>query len=266
MTLLTRADTPLQPQRGIATEGGLPVAIQVQFTGGQYPDRLLPDGSIEHIGEGSSGEQKAQRGNAAMLNAIEQRTPFPVYEKVGKNQYRLLGKFVALGHALKSLDPENKPDWIGFVFTLKPVWKPDETIKGWDAGGAPPRETDVQLRVKIELAAMEAVRSYFSSRGYDIEYVHKENLGWDIKATRGNDILHLEVKGRSADSFTVELTPNEFEALKTNSRFRLCIVRNALRSPTVNVFKLSANETQLFDDSGILLSISVREGAVIRYP
>ena len=62
--IFEREDTPLQPQRGIATEGRLPTAIQVQFVGGRYPDKLLPDGSIEHIGEGRSGIQVALRGNA----------------------------------------------------------------------------------------------------------------------------------------------------------------------------------------------------------
>jgi hypothetical protein len=80
MTLLKRNETPLQPQKGIATRNGIPVAIQVKFSGGPYPDRMSSDGRIDHIGEGRSGRQVPLRGNKAMLAAEQLCTRIPVYD------------------------------------------------------------------------------------------------------------------------------------------------------------------------------------------
>lgn len=122
--------------------------------------------------------------------------------------------------------------------------------KGWvPCGGADQssssHQSDLELRLLIEHAAMEPVRSPFALNEYDVTYVHKENLGWDLRAARGNDALQLEVKSRSADSFTVVLTPNELSALRNKASFRLCIVCNTLSSLGVFVFKLADGGAQL---------------------
>jgi hypothetical protein len=121
MTLLKRNETPLQPQKGIATRNGIPVAIQVKFSGGPYPDRMSSDGRIDHIGEGRSGRQVPLRGNKAMLAAEQLCTRIPVYEKVQSNAYRLLGEYVVHSHRIQQLDPKADRDWIGYVFTLDPA-------------------------------------------------------------------------------------------------------------------------------------------------
>lgn len=182
LRFLTREQTPLQPQKGIATKQGLPLVVQVQFSGGDYPDKILTDGSIEHIGEGKDGDQKELRGNAAMLNAIDQRAAFPVYEKIANKQYRLLGKYVARSSRFQQLDPQNNPNWRGYVFTLKPVWTPDEQIHGWDdepatQSSAPPRQTDIETQIQVEMAAMQMVAQYYLAEDYRVRFVHREYLG-----------------------------------------------------------------------------------------
>lgn len=121
MPLLKRHETPLQPQKGISTRGGIPVGLQVKFSGGPYPDKRLSNGRIDHIGEGRSGRQKPLRGNKAMLAAERLSTRIPVYEKVFTDAYRFLGEYVVESHRVQPLDPQADPDWIGYVFTLTPA-------------------------------------------------------------------------------------------------------------------------------------------------
>jgi hypothetical protein len=118
-TRLTRKQTLMQPQRGISTSGGRVVALQVQFRGGPYPDRLLPNASIEHIGEGREGRQLPKRGNKAMLLAAEVRSSIPVYSKVGVNAYEFLGNYVVISHRYECLN--RATGWHGYVFTLRPL-------------------------------------------------------------------------------------------------------------------------------------------------
>ena len=119
--ILPRSETPLQPQRGIATKNGLPIAVQVSFTDGPYPNKMLSNGNIEHIGEGRSGLQQPKRGNGAMLAAARKGTRVPVYEKVGSDQYRYLGDYTVESHRMEQLAPRIDPDWVGYVFTLRPI-------------------------------------------------------------------------------------------------------------------------------------------------
>ena len=97
------------------------IAIQVEFDGGTYPDKRLPDGCIEHIGEGRSGTQVPSRGNGAMLTAARQDRRIAVFKKVGPDLYRPLGDFYVRSHRMKQLAPTTDPEWVGYVFTLEPA-------------------------------------------------------------------------------------------------------------------------------------------------
>ena len=119
--LLRREETPLQPQRGIATRDEVAIAIQVTFDGGPYPDKLLPDGTIEHIGEGRTGKQVPSRGNGAMLAAARKDRRIAVFEKVGTDLYRSLGDYYVRSHRFEPLAPATDPEWIGYIFTLEPA-------------------------------------------------------------------------------------------------------------------------------------------------
>ncbi|RYG45228.1 hypothetical protein EON79_13135 [bacterium] len=101
-------------------------------------------------------------------------------------------------------------------------------------------QTDPELRMKVEQAAVRRVGSYYatpSDHGSGAvpdpwRSVERENLGWDLATESG---LRIEVKGRHARSFTAELTPNEYKAfLKAETdpaaaaTYRLAIVAGAL--------------------------------------
>ena len=204
-----------------------------------------------------------------MLRAIQERVAFPVYEKVANRQYRLLGKYVALSQTFRLLDPDRQPDWRGYVFTLKPVWKPSERIPGSPSeprgGQRPPRQQDVAQRIRVEMAAMEAVRDHYERMNYLVIFDHRENLGWDCEAPRADESLQLEVKGVSGPSLMVELTPNEYRALKSSETYRVCVVNNALSElRKVHVFAMRTDMATLADESGKILQIDPREGAILR--
>jgi hypothetical protein len=92
-------------------------------------------------------------------------------------------------------------------------------------------QKDIEIRKKVENAAMNAVAEHFAARKFNVTYVHRENLGWDLEASNGRAKLLLEVKGLSGPFESIELTHNEFEkAQRYHKNYRLCIVSHALTS------------------------------------
>src|ERR1017187_7032092 len=83
-TLLLRSETPLGNTRGISYKGGIVRAVQVSFApDSPYPDKLLPDGRIEHIGEGRGRLQEDKAGNRGMRETLENGLAIPVFQAVG---------------------------------------------------------------------------------------------------------------------------------------------------------------------------------------
>ncbi|ONH81142.1 hypothetical protein APZ41_021495 [Roseomonas mucosa] len=96
---------------------------------------------------------------------------------------------------------------------------------------------DNEFTVAIENAAMKATEKNFVNRGYAVEYVHKDNLGWDMIAKKEGKELQLEVKGHFGNVIQFELTPNEYAQLKVFAKtYRVCVVRNALVSQKVEIY------------------------------
>ena len=126
--LLDRADTPLGKNRprGIAySKDGTVHAIQVGFApDAPYPDRLLPDGRIEHVGEGREEAQTDTGGNRGMLEALENGSEIPVFQAIGRKgekRYVDLGWYNVVASERRSMRfyGENH-DTDAFIFTLKP--------------------------------------------------------------------------------------------------------------------------------------------------
>ncbi|MEQ9943393.1 DUF3883 domain-containing protein [Pectobacterium aroidearum] len=91
------------------------------------------------------------------------------------------------------------------------------------------RNSNVELRLKTEKAAVEFVWGYYSNLGYSLKSVEKDNVGWDLEATKDDELIKIEVKGLYGLGKQVQLSPNEYNCfLKKDSGYRLCIVNNAL--------------------------------------
>ena len=66
--------------------------------------------------------------------------------------------------------------------------------------------------------------------------VSSGKCGWDITFSRGREVVHAEVKGRSGKTPTVLLTMNETgQGEVADPRWRLVIVTQALIDPQVTV-------------------------------
>lgn len=106
-------------------------------------------------------------------------------------------------------------------------------------------QANVELRKKTEVAAIMAVGSRLESKGYTVKSVEKDNVGYDLIATRDEEVLHYEVKGRSGRDVCADLSVNEFDCLKKYERerkpgahYRIAIVTDALVNPVINEFAL----------------------------
>lgn len=124
--LLNRSETSLFNVRGIAYRDGKVVGIQVGFApDSPYPDKLLPDGRIEHIGEGGGDAQRETGGNFGMLRAIETQEAIPVFQSVGlkgKKRYAELGMYRVASFEKRLLPLDASGIFTdAFVFILEPI-------------------------------------------------------------------------------------------------------------------------------------------------
>ena len=113
---------------------------------------------------------------------------------------------------------------------------------GWQA--------DVEKRGRTEIAAVKAVGLHLEGLGFTVKSVEKDNLGYDLVATRGDETLHVEVKGRSGSDVVAELSVNEFDCLsryqrlrKPEEHYRIAIVTEALAKPVIREFVLVRGRT-----------------------
>jgi hypothetical protein len=111
--------------------------------------------------------------------------------------------------------------------------------------GSAPRQSDPLLRQRVERIAVQMTRAYFTGLKYRVESVEQDNVGWDLNAVLGKRALKLEVKGLSGAQIVVDLTPNEYAAMRTyRESYRVCVVTNALTEPCLEVFSYSPDSGQ----------------------
>lgn len=71
------------------------------------------------------------------------------------------------------------------------------------------RQANEKVRKLVELAAEDQAVDHYSSHGWKIERVGAQKLGYDLRCTKGESELHVEVKGTIGKGREVTLTPNE---------------------------------------------------------
>lgn len=150
---------------------------------------------------------------------------------------------------------ERQPEFVRQVYdyvhrgTLPPIAKRPSGRKGW------PRQLDPLKRVEVEKRAVKEVTKYYRSLGYNVSSVEKDNMGWDLTATKEKIELKLEVKGLSGSEFFTELTPNEYKNLNEDrANYRICIVTNALNRPQLSVFYFSHESGTWTSEDGTAIS------------
>jgi len=120
-----------------------------------------------------------------------------------------------------------------------------------------PRQPDPLLRCKVEKVAIEVTTAEFQRQGYTVDSHEKDNVGWDLLATRGTRQLRLEVKGLAGNEICVELTPNEYAQMqKWQNSYHVCVVTEALTNPRLAVFSFSPESGKWQDDRKRTLRIT----------
>jgi predicted house-cleaning noncanonical NTP pyrophosphatase (MazG superfamily) len=127
-------------------------------------------------------------------------------------------------------------------------------------------QPDLLKRKKVEENAVIIASKYYEKLGYIVDSFEKDNVGWDLEATKNNIKLKLEVKGLSQETILIGLTPNEYTQMnKNNSSYRICVVSKALSAnPILNIFSYSPETETWEDDMGNILKISESVSATMR--
>jgi hypothetical protein len=124
----------------------------------------------------------------------------------------------------------------------------------WPSSGEPGEE-DLEVRKRVEAAAMEVAMAYERSQGREPVDVSQENLGYDL---RSGDRL-IEVKGR-AGSGSVALTPNEWiAASRLGERYWLYIVTHALTAPRLYLLQNPAAKVRPGEEVGVVRYVVAEE-------
>jgi hypothetical protein len=127
------------------------------------------------------------------------------------------------------------------------------------------RQPDVFKRQQVESAAIKTVKEHFEKLNFMVDSVEKDNVGWDLEAVDQDNKLLLEVKGLSGKTIAVELSPNEYYQSQVEQiKYRLCIVTNALTTPTLYIFSFDIEINKWTSDSGHTLLLEKIIGARLK--
>lgn len=137
-------------------------------------------------------------------------------------------------------------------------------LKKRKGGKGTPRQPDVLKRIKVEQKAVRVVTKYYRDLDYDVKSVEKDNVGWDLVATKGKVELKLEVKGLSGKNIYTELTHNEYTHVNAHKdNYRICVVTDTLVKPKLHIFSHSAELGHWKGRDSITLSFQERTSAII---
>jgi len=88
---------------------------------------------------------------------------------------------------------------------------------------------------EVEARAVEEVRRWYARRGWTVESVERESLGYDLVCTKAREEQHVEVKGTSLSSPSFMITQRELSNLKNDPKSFLAVAVNVrLRSRRIH--------------------------------
>ena len=189
--------------------------------------------SHEQRDEGRLYFARANRDNCTLLEVDQRDFPVPraghpnVTWGIGQSNIRYV---------------EEKDETEKFIRDLRRYLEdPSKTVVPSPKSSDLPRQSDPDRRVKVEKAAIDCVTKHY--KGYRCISVERENKGWDLEFFRGSLHLLVEVKGCSGHAAVVELTPNEYKAMRRKRhQYRLAIVTNALDNPRLSIVSFNGSD------------------------
>jgi hypothetical protein len=174
-------------------------------------------------------------------------TPVPVYIKCAVNVWRYAGMYKSIGLSKKSTDIEryraNRPiERIeGILFLERCDTNSPETAGGGFANAKTRKET--------ELAAINFVIGWLNKQKYEVQDLQSKNLGYDLKATKGEHSMLIEVKGTDFPVPRFFISRNEERCSRNEANWKLFVVTTARDKPKLH--RYSAKEmlnTFLFEN------------------
>jgi hypothetical protein len=104
---------------------------------------------------------------------------------------------------------------------------------------------DKKLRLALEAYAMDAAKTYFKSKGFLWED-HSKNHPYDLRCSRGKEVLYVEVKGTQTKGEQIFLTNGEVKfADSQNGQMALFILHSITKSKGTTDWQLAGGERRL---------------------
>ena len=174
-----------------------------------------------------------------------------------------------IGRTIRYVDPDDESrDLVcklrEYILDPDHYWRRRSTNLSVRTPEGTPRKSDPFLRAKVEEAAIECVRNYYTA--YECVLVERDNRGWDLEFTCDDVRLLVEVKGCSGDAGRVELTPNEYKAMRDRRNrnvYRLAIVTRALDDPQLSIVSFNESDDTWRDQNDCEVRVEVRKSARI---
>lgn len=177
---------------------------------------------------------------------LEQQQYVPVYVKQSVNLWKYLGNYRADNY---SQDPiviekhrKNRP--IESIDGILFLSSDDKIIVNISSPSLP----DTETRKKVEMAAINFVRTHYSDAGYCVTDRQQENCGYDLLVENERETLKIEVKGTSSIDKHFFLSRNE-RSKSADPLWRLAIVTNALSNPDLEVLNTKQMESMFNFDA-----------------
>lgn len=151
---------------------------------------------------------------------------------------------------------QGAPEFMRAVESLIARGRPQST-----RSKAAPRSFDKLRRLKVERVAVEVVWQHYEAMKFELESVEADNLGWDLEAKLGPDVLRIEVKGLSGSVPCVDLTTNEYDVFcRRKLDYRLCVVTDCLATPRLHVFRYNLpSQSWVSEENGPQLVLDIEE-------
>ncbi|TWU33454.1 hypothetical protein Q31b_57710 [Novipirellula aureliae] len=92
-------------------------------------------------------------------------------------------------------------------------------------------QMDSEVRKEVERTAVRVVTKIYRKAKWHVKSVERENVGYDLRCTKGDLLDCVEVKGTSGVDERFIITVNELNKAKTDPQFVLYIVTNVLKKP-----------------------------------
>lgn len=117
------------------------------------------------------------------------------------------------------------------VALLESLWYDDAEEEGDESGSG--FQQDAEQRKLIEDSAVDYVVNHLNADGWEVVSVEAERCGYDLLCSRGQEELHVEVKGTSGTEAAFVITAQELDCARHDPVFQLRLVTQVLEDEPV---------------------------------